>query len=59
MADLEICTYIFQDAYCMRITLQLIHELSVWLEYVEILMNHPDFPFQVVETDAEQDSEGN
>ena len=43
----------------MRITLQLIHELSVWLEYDAILMNHPDFPLQAVETDAEQDSEGN
>ena len=44
----------------MRITLQLIHELSVWLEYVAIPMNHPVFRFQAVETvDAEQDSQGN
>ena len=44
----------------MRITLQLIHELSVWLEYVAIPMNHPVLRFQAVETvDAEQDSQGN
>ena len=42
----------------MRITVQFIHELSVWLEYVAVLMNHPDFPFQAVETDTEQDSGG-